>query len=75
MYTLVLVNTGTRAAGPFSIHLQLMPNERITACRLSPFGGQSTDLPFRLTANGRVVHLDVRGGLDAAACLTLTTET
>ena len=34
-YTLVLVNTDTRAAGPFSIHLQLMPYERITTCRLS----------------------------------------
>ncbi len=74
-YTLVLVNTGKRAAGAFGIHLQLMPSERITACRLSAFGGQSTDLPFRLTASGRAVHLDVRDGLNTVACLTLTTET
>ena len=74
-YALVLVDTDPRAAGPFSIHLQLMPNERITACRLSAFGGQSTDLPFRLTAGGRAVRLDVRGGLATVACVSLSTET
>ncbi len=74
-HTLLLVNTDLQAAGPFGIDLQLKPNERITACRLSDFGGQSADLPFRLIASGRAVRLDVRDGVDTVACVTLTTET
>lgn len=74
-HTLLLVNTDMQAAGPFGIDLQIMPYERITACRLSAFGGQSADLPFRLIASRHAVHLDVRDGLDTVACVTLTTET